>query len=586
MWKPATVADTDGALVALAGGPGQAATPYASNFAAALAPALGTRDLIVFDQRGTGQSGPLSCPGAMAAAATWQQFAEMCSSELGPARDYYTSKDSALDIEAVRQAIGIEKVTIFGVSYGTYVAQLYARLFPTHASMLVLDSVVSPNGVDPFLLSNFASIPSVLAANCSGNLCKGITKNPMADLTRVVQRVGATGLPLRFVDSNGATRRVHASQADLFAFMIEYFSEDAVARSRLPGALRSTLAGDPYPLGRLLAPFFVTSPSTDVSAALYWSTTCSEEHFPWAWSDPVSARESATTNALAAIPAGAFGPFAPDTFRQVSDLSVCSYWPPTAVDPNVTAPFPADIQVLILSGLEDDLTPLADAVVMAAQFPLAVRVDVPFTGHSTISDTWPNADACVARSLALFFTHQPIPACSDVRPFFRPSKRDPSRLGSVKPLGLRRTPGKTLAAVIGTLEDATSTALSWSEPASGLRGGYLNGSLTNVRLHNVVYVPGVVVSGRFNLVTGAGTVTVGGKGSHGKLTILRGKKYTRVRGSLAGKKLNLRLRTSANSATVAVQLPILLGYNLFAHRQLPPRLGSRAIVTAAGQLRG
>ena len=72
MWKQASVADTDGAIFALAGGPGQAATPYATDFAVALAPALKTRDLIVFNQRGTG-AGALKCPGA-AKALTFRQY--------------------------------------------------------------------------------------------------------------------------------------------------------------------------------------------------------------------------------------------------------------------------------------------------------------------------------------------------------------------------------------------------------------------------------------------------------------------------------------------------------------------------------
>ena len=63
MWKPARVTDSGGALFALAGGPGQAANPFAADFAASLAPALGTRDLVVFDQRGTGANA-LDCPNA------------------------------------------------------------------------------------------------------------------------------------------------------------------------------------------------------------------------------------------------------------------------------------------------------------------------------------------------------------------------------------------------------------------------------------------------------------------------------------------------------------------------------------------
>ena len=52
---PATTAPSDSAVLALAGGPGQAAAPLAATFAQILAPARATRDLLVMDQRGTGQ---------------------------------------------------------------------------------------------------------------------------------------------------------------------------------------------------------------------------------------------------------------------------------------------------------------------------------------------------------------------------------------------------------------------------------------------------------------------------------------------------------------------------------------------------
>ena len=559
MWKPAAVADTDGALFALAGGPGQAATPVAADFATVLAPALGTRDLVVFDQRGTGESGPIDCPGANQSASSLREFVEMCAAELGPARDFYSSKDSAEDIDSIRQAIGADSVTIFGVSYGTYVAQLYSRLFPTHTAALVLDSVVPATGVDPFLRSNFAAVSKVLAANCARKLCHGITADPFADLTKVVRSAGKSGIALKYVDSSGRPRSFLASEADLFDLMVETFSLDAVARARLPAALRSRLAGDSYPLGRLLSPLTSSSSSSGVSMALYTATSCADTSFPWSPSDPIAARTAKSTAALDAIPAGAFSPFGRGVSLSVSNTRLCVYWPASSVDSSVTAPAP-DVSVLILDGLEDDLTPLSDAVAVAALYPHAVRVNVPFTGHSASSDVWPNADICVGGALAHFFTHTSIPSCSFVTPFFRPVRVDPSSLAKVKPVRLTGVRGRTIGAVLGTLSDATMTALAGSN--SGLRGGVFRGSLSKLRLHKIVYVPGVVVSGTYNVVTGIGTVTVTGDGSHGKLTVRRGRKYTTVTGELDKRRLRIRLRTSANDATVAAQLPRLIGSNL------------------------
>jgi pimeloyl-ACP methyl ester carboxylesterase len=578
LWKPAEIADTDGALVALAGGPGQAATPFAADFASVLAPALGTRDLIVFDQRGTGSSAPLDCPGADSAE-TLQEFVETCASELGPARDHFASKDSAADIDAVRAALGVEQVTVFGISYGTYVAQLYARMFPTHTAALVLDSVVPPNGVDSFSRSNFEAVSRVLAANCGRKLCRGITGNPLADLKRLIARMGNVGIPLRYVSSGGRPSWLQVGQTGLINFMVETFSLDAVARARLPGALRSELAGDSYPLGRLLT----RSPSSGagVDMPLYLATSCTDTHFPWALGDPLSVRRADVNNAFNAISPSVFSPFSAATALAVSNISLCIDWPPTTVDTSVLAPAP-DIPVFIFDGVEDDLTPRSDGVAVAALFPRATRVDVPFTGHSVVSDVWPNADKCVARALASFFAHLPIPSCRNVTPFFRPTNRDPSSLAQVKPVRLQGVRGRTIGAVLGTISDVTETALSMVEPPVGLRGGTFAG-LLGLQLHKIVYVPGVVVSGSFDLLTGAGRLTVTGKGSHGKLIIRRGRTYTRLIGSLDGKRLSIRVRTSANDSEVARQLPIILG---LSYRSNPLRrsLASFGSIGAASRI--
>ena len=68
---------------------------------------------------------------------------------------------------------------------------------------------------------------------------------------------------------------MEVNQADLFFFMAESYSYDATVRARMPGAVRSALAGDPYPLGRLFAPSSSGAVSnTDLSDTLYLATRC------------------------------------------------------------------------------------------------------------------------------------------------------------------------------------------------------------------------------------------------------------------------------------------------------------------------
>ena len=136
-------------MVALAGGPGQAALGLGEFIAKAIGPALGSRDLIVFDQRGTGESSPLSCPALARLRAkpnTPSSIGELigrCAQQLGPARArLHDARNRWQTSRRCAQAGGYEKLVLYGTSYGTKVALEYAERYPQHVEALVLDSVV------------------------------------------------------------------------------------------------------------------------------------------------------------------------------------------------------------------------------------------------------------------------------------------------------------------------------------------------------------------------------------------------------------------------------------------------------------
>ena len=144
--SPPASAPTDEAVVPLAGGPGQAALPFADDFAAvAEAAARAAATSLVFDQRGTGSSGAIGCFG--------DAGPELRDARSAPAPPrsaaraaFYRSIDSADDIEALRVAGGYRKLVLYGVSYGTRVALTYAARYPDRVAGLVLDSVVPLDG--------------------------------------------------------------------------------------------------------------------------------------------------------------------------------------------------------------------------------------------------------------------------------------------------------------------------------------------------------------------------------------------------------------------------------------------------------
>ena len=139
------------ALFVLAGGPGQGAGDFYASVAPAFARIRRDRDIVLLDQRGTGASHALSCPGEeaqlyQASDAEVAAFAQRCLEGLRAQADpaFYTTSLAVADLERVRAALGYERIDLYGISYGTRVAQQYLRRFPTRVRALILDGVVPP----------------------------------------------------------------------------------------------------------------------------------------------------------------------------------------------------------------------------------------------------------------------------------------------------------------------------------------------------------------------------------------------------------------------------------------------------------
>src|SRR5437764_7084242 len=195
-------------LIALAGGPGERATAYTLRFHRELAPVLRHRDLVVFDQRGLGRSGPIHCA-ALEQGGDPKSAVPSCASQLGPSRSHYTTPDSADDINAIRRALGVRRVDLFAVSYGTWVAQVYARRHPTHVERLVLDSSVVPSAIaDPFGLHVYRAFKPAIGAICAHRECRGMTRDLAGDALRLLDRFDAHPLKTSIYDAHGHPQAV------------------------------------------------------------------------------------------------------------------------------------------------------------------------------------------------------------------------------------------------------------------------------------------------------------------------------------------------------------------------------------------
>ena len=154
-----------GDLLVNPGGPGASGRGLAAAVAADLEPGVAAEyNIIGFDPRGVGASVPaLSCdpgfyagvrPDYIPAGAAAERvlvnrartYAADCQQRYGWLLPHLTSVDSARDMDSIRAALGVPKISYFAYSYGTYLGQVYATLFPHRLRRMVLDSVVNPRG--------------------------------------------------------------------------------------------------------------------------------------------------------------------------------------------------------------------------------------------------------------------------------------------------------------------------------------------------------------------------------------------------------------------------------------------------------
>jgi pimeloyl-ACP methyl ester carboxylesterase len=168
-----------------AGGPGQSAMDLAGAVSGMLGRFSNRRDIVLVDQRGTGRSASLQCPEddpliPVALAIDTQRSRarfKACVDELAkkPHGDlrHYTTSIAMADADAVREALGADKINVIGGSYGTRAVLEYQRQFPNRVRRAVIDGVAPPDMVLPLAPSkdSQAAFDAMLAACDKDKTC-------------------------------------------------------------------------------------------------------------------------------------------------------------------------------------------------------------------------------------------------------------------------------------------------------------------------------------------------------------------------------------------------------------------------------
>ncbi len=384
------------ALFVLAGGPGQAATAFYASVANAFGRIQRQRDLVLIDQRGTGGSNPLTCPGdeerlyeatGAGVAALTRACLTALSARAAPA--FYTTALAVADLERVRAALGYERIDLYGVSYGTRVAQQYLRRYPQRVRALILDGVVPPQlAIGPDVALDAESALRGILARCSAEpACRARFTDPMGDYEAVRARLAAGAIPLSVADpSGGAPRRLEFGPGQL-ATVLRLGGYSADYAALLPLFLNLGAQGD---FAALAAQSLLLTRSYEgIALGMHNSVVCAEDVPFWA---PIDRARLARTFMGA---------------EQVEALAtLCGIWPHGPVDADLHAPLASAVPTLLLSGGDDPVTPPRYAQLAARGLTQARELVLPGFGHGQLTAP------CMDRVLADFLAN-PAPAALD-----------------------------------------------------------------------------------------------------------------------------------------------------------------------------
>jgi pimeloyl-ACP methyl ester carboxylesterase len=376
-------------LFVLAGGPGQAAGAFYASVAGAFARINRDRDIVLVDQRGTGGSNLLDCPEDeqtlyRASDAQIERSTRTCLAALQPhaAVAYYTTSVAVQDLEQVRQALGYGPIDLYGVSYGTRVAQHYLRRFPRSVRAVILDGVLPPQlAVGPAVALDAERALAAILGRCAADApCHARFADPQGDYRAVRAALARAAVAVRLPDPASGEPRQLDFGSDQLGMVLRLASYSSDYSALLPLMLRNARSSGDYT--QLAAQFLLIQRSyQDVATGMHNSVVCAEDV-------PFYDTHAIDRTQLAATFMGT---------SQVDGLAiVCAAWPHGPVDADFHAPLHSDVPALLLSGSDDPVTPPAYARQAAAGFTRARQLVLQGFGHGQLTTP------CMGRVLAHF----------------------------------------------------------------------------------------------------------------------------------------------------------------------------------------
>ncbi|NNJ77828.1 MAG: alpha/beta fold hydrolase [Xanthomonadales bacterium] len=357
-------------IVFFAGGPGQAATESWPIVAGALRKATENRDVLLVDQRGTGQSNPLKCPQIEleeALQADWEALAPMteaCLESLDGDPRFYTTTIAMYDIDAAREALGYEQVNLYGGSYGTRAAQVYYRLFPDRVRSIILDGVV-PQGLGlgtEHAVKLDQAIYKVLDGCEADPVCAEKFPNTADKLRELISTIDAE--PVEVTVEHPTTGKPFALtfNREVLSSALRFLSYSPETQAMLPMLIHE--AATQRRFDRLASQMLITATGLQQSIAqgMEMSVMCAEDF-------PLFPRDPQPNDTLLGT-----------LMERVTQIQ-CSVWPKGSVPEGFNDPVGGNAPVLLLSGEYDPVTPPEYAEQVAVHFDDATHLVAPGQAH-------------------------------------------------------------------------------------------------------------------------------------------------------------------------------------------------------------
>ncbi len=372
-------------VIYLEGGPG--GSPLKSPDLWWSSPFRNQRDLILVDQRGTGYSEPsLYCAEHDELSAETlddllteeeslrleEEATRACRDRLeaaGVDLAAYNSAESAADFAALREALGYAEINLYGISYGTRLAQTIARDHPEGVRSIILDSTV------PLGVNSYEEGPAIadrafdqLFDGCAADPeCSGEFPTLREDFFDLIERTNEQPVRLRIRSPYTGEMVSSPMRGDDLLSIVFTALYDSSVLPYLPAMLDRTARGDFRMLEVYTELYLQSWVESGFSVGMYYSVECWEE-LPFNEYD--AAQEAAEQF-----------PELNDLILNESDFTICPQWIEGAAPPLENQPVVMDIPTLVVAGQYDPITPPEWGRRVAEAQPDAVFLEFPGLGH-------------------------------------------------------------------------------------------------------------------------------------------------------------------------------------------------------------